>query len=271
MSWQITQGDARSPVIIHVPHASTFVPEQIRGQLLLDNDELEQELDLITDGLTNQLAQRAYQLSQHEPWIFENKVSRLVFDPERFPDETEVMNQVGMGVVYTKTSDLKPLRDISTAESERIVDLFFKPYSSAFQELVAERLEALGQVVIVDLHSYPLKASAYELFKESSRPELCLGVDDFHTPHWLIELANKAFSGLESIDINTPFVGTYVPLVYYSKDSRVLSIMLELRRDTYLAGSLPGPGFGPTASAIARLIDSISVHQGVRPLSSKSR
>lgn len=33
------------------------------------------------------------------------------------------MNQVGMGVVYTKTSDLKPLRDISEAESEGIVDL----------------------------------------------------------------------------------------------------------------------------------------------------
>jgi N-formylglutamate deformylase len=271
MSWEITQGDARSPVIIHVPHASTFIPEHIMSQLLLNGDELQEELGLITDSLTNQLAQLACELSQLKPWIFENKLSRLVFDPERFPDETEVMNQVGMGVVYTKTSDLKPLRHISEAESAAIVDHYFKPYSSAFQELVTERLEAIDRVVIVDLHSYPLQASEYELFKESPRPELCLGVDDFHTPNWLIKLVKEAFSEWGSIDVNTPFVGTYVPLAYYSKDPRVLSTMLELRRDTYLAGLSPGLGFGPTSSAIGQLIDSISAYLGVRPSKSRGR
>lgn len=258
------------PVIIHVPHASTVIPENIKSQLLLNSDELRQELDLITDSLTNQLAQRAYQLSQSKPWIFENQVSRLVFDPERFPDETEVMNQVGMGVVYTNTSDLKRLRDISEAESQRIVDDFFKPYSFAFQELVTERLKMVNRVVIVDLHSYPPKASDYELFKESPRPELCIGVDDFHTPNWLIDFVKAAFSGLGNIDINTPFVGTYVPLAYYSKDSRVLSTMLELRRDLYLTDLTPGLGFGPTASAIAQLIDLISNYLDVQPPRSRS-
>jgi N-formylglutamate deformylase len=265
MSWQITQGDARSPVIIHVPHASTFIPDHIKSQLLLNSGELRQELDLITDSLTNQLAQLAREQAQLEPWIFENKVSRLVFDPERFPDETEVMNQVGMGVVYTKTSDQKPLRDISEAESQEIVNSYFKPYSDAFEQLVEERLKAINSVTIIDLHSYPSEALDYELFKGSPRPALCVGVDDFHTPNGLIELANLAFSGLGDIDINTPFVGTYVPLAYFRKDSRVHSIMLEIRRDTYLTGLLPGPGFGSTASAIAHLVDSLTSSQAPRP------
>lgn len=126
-------------------------------------------------------------------------------------------------------------------------------------------------MVAVDLHLYPLTAYEYELFKKSPRPELCLGVDDFHTPNRLVDLVKEAFSRWGSLDINTPFVETYAPLAYYSQDSRVPSTMLELRKDTYLADLSPGPGFGPSASAIAHLIDSISAYLGVNPLKSRSK
>jgi len=226
--------------------------------LLLSAEELQQELDLMTDGLTDQLARLASQKAKVTPWIFENTLSRFVFDPERFPDETEVMNQVGMGVVYSKTSDQRPLRDISESESQEIINTYFKPYSLAFQALVAERLEALGHVVIIDLHSYPVVASDYELYKESARPAICLGVDDFHTPEALVALATREMSGLGDIDINTPFVGNYVPLEFYGRDARVQSIMLELRRDTFLTAGIPGPSFEKTALAISQLIDGLS-------------
>jgi N-formylglutamate amidohydrolase len=255
MNWNLIPGDSLSPVIIHVPHASTHIPDHIAQRLLLSAEELQQELDLMTDGLTDQLARLASQKARVTPWIFENTLSRLVFDPERFPDETEVMNQVGMGVVYSRTSDQRPLRDISESESQEIIDTYFKPYSLAFQALVAERLEALGHVVIIDLHSYPVVASDYELYKESARPAVCLGVDDFHTSEALVALATREMSGLGEIDINTPFVGTYVPLEFYGRDATVQSIMLELRRDTFLTAGAPGPGFEKTALAIAKFID----------------
>jgi N-formylglutamate amidohydrolase len=258
MNWNLIPGDSLSTVIIHVPHASTHIPDHIAQHLLLSAEELQQELDLMTDGLTDQLASLASQRSRLKPWIFENTLSRLVFDPERFPDETEVMNQVGMGVVYSKTSDQKPLRDISESESQEIIDTYFKPYSLAFQALVAERLEAMGHVVIIDLHSYPVVASDYELYKESARPAVCLGVDDFHTPEALVALATREMSGLGEIDINTPFVGTYVPLKFYGRNARVQSIMLELRRDTFLTAGVPGPSFEKTALAISQLIDGLS-------------
>jgi len=212
----------------------------------------------MTDGLANQLARLASQKATVTPWIFENTLSRLVFDPERFPNETEVMNQVGMGVVYSKTSDQKPLRDISESESQGIIKNYFKPYSLAFQALVAERLEGHRHVVIIDLHSYPVVASDYELYKESARPALCLGVDDFHTSEALAALATEEMSGLGDIDINTPFVGTYVPLEFYGRDARVQSIMLELRRDTFLTDGIPGSSFEKTALAISQLIDGLS-------------
>ena len=257
MNWNLIPGDPLSPVIIHVPHASTRIPEHIAQRFLLSSQELQRELDVMTDGLTDKLARLAYEKSQLAPWIFENTLSRLVFDPERFPDETEVMNQVGMGVVYSKTNDQKPLRNLSESESSEIVEQYFTPYSLAFQDLVAERLETVGHALIIDLHSYPIVASPYELYKDSPRPAVCLGVDDFHTSQGLVELATRELSGLGGVDINTPFVGTYVPLKFYGKDARVQSIMLELRRDTLLTDGLPGASFETTAAAIAQLIDSL--------------
>jgi len=113
MNWILIPGESLSPVIIHVPHASTNTPDHIVRHLLLSAQELQRDLDLITDGLTDQLARLASRKAKVTPWILENTISRLVFDPERFPDETEVTNQVGMGAVCSKTGDQKPLRNIS--------------------------------------------------------------------------------------------------------------------------------------------------------------
>ena len=76
MNWNLISGDSLSPVIIHVPHASTHIPDHIAQHLLLSAEELQQELDLMTDGLTDQLASLASQRSRLKPWIFENKLSR---------------------------------------------------------------------------------------------------------------------------------------------------------------------------------------------------
>ena len=109
--------------------------------------------------------------------------------------------------------------------------------------------------MIIDLHSYPVVASDYGLYKESAIPALCLGVDDFHASEALVALATSKVSGLGDIDINTLFVGTCVPLEVSSKDARVQSIMLEFRKDTFLTGVVPGASFEKTALAISKFID----------------
>ena len=43
-------------------------------------------------------------------------VSRLIIDPERFLDDLmEAMSEVGMGVIYSRTSDGRVLREPATA------------------------------------------------------------------------------------------------------------------------------------------------------------
>src|SRR5688572_1097213 len=101
MVYSMLAGAAGSPVILHVPHASRELTGPARRGLLIDDDALAEELDHLTDAHTDRIARRAADRAARRPWIFENRWSRLVVDPERFPDDSEEMRAVGMGAVYT--------------------------------------------------------------------------------------------------------------------------------------------------------------------------
>jgi N-formylglutamate deformylase len=46
----------------------------------------------------------------------------------------------------------------------------------------------------------------------------------------------RACSVIGEIAVNEPFAGSYIPLRHFGLDDRVQSVMVELRRDTYLRG-----------------------------------
>ena len=250
-------GDTSSPVILHVPHASRVIPPEIRSSLSVTDGQLAAELDEITDAHTDVIAQHAAQSVTPQPWTLRNDLSRLVVDPERFPDEREQLNAVGRGAVYTRTCNGEVLRNADNATRDALLDNYFHPYAAAMSDLVTDRIAATGRAVIIDVHSYPTLPSAYELHAEGLRPALCIGTDLHHTPPWLIEAAYAAFSPFEDIGIDTPFSGTYVPLDRYNTDPRVHSVMIELRRDQYLTetGELVDIAAENLGAMLGRVVD----------------
>lgn len=250
-------GDTSSPVILHVPHASRLIPPEIRSSLTITDNQLAAELDEITDAHTDVIAQHAAQSVTPQPWTLRNDLSRLVIDPERFPDEREQLNAVGRGAVYTRTCDGDVLRNADNTTRDALLDNYFHPYAAAISDLVTDRIAATGRAVIIDVHSYPTLPSAYELHPYGQRPALCVGTDPHHTPPWLREAAFAAFSPLKDIGVDTPFSGTYVPLDSYNTDRRVCSVMIELRRDQYLTekGQLVDIAAENFGAMLGRLVD----------------
>ncbi|MGW3210525.1 N-formylglutamate amidohydrolase [Streptomyces sp. NPDC001135] len=255
-SFELLPGAAESPVLLHVPHSARAVPRDVRRGIVLDDRALRRELDLITDAHTAELAERAAGLAAVTPWRFVNRLSRLVVDPERFPDEREEMTAAGMGAVYTRTTHRAALRPADT-DPEPLLARYFRPYARAMTEAVADRLAATGRAVVIDVHSYPSEPLPYELHGSDPRPPVCLGTDTFHTPPELTEAAREAFAACGETGLNSPFAGTYVPLDFYGSDARVRALMVEIRRDTYMAepGGPVGPGLDRLALALAALVD----------------
>jgi N-formylglutamate amidohydrolase len=257
-SYRLLPGAPESPVILHVPHSSRAVPADVREGIVLDDAALERELDHITDAHTAEIATEAAVTAAVTPWRFVNRLSRLVIDPERFPDEREEMLAVGMGAVYTRTTHREDLR-AAGVDGRPLIDRYFHPYAAAMTAAVDERLEAVGRAVVVDVHSYPTERLPYELHGDGPRPPICLGTDSFHTPPELVAAAQKAFAGFGGTGLDSPFAGTYVPLRHYGEDRRVSALMIEIRRDVYMTepGGPAGPGLGALGKALAELVDTV--------------
>lgn len=264
-SFEIHSGDPNSWVILHVPHSSRLIPSDVRTDLLLDDSEIEKELDEITDTLTDSIALRAIANLENgypKPSIFRNTISRLVIDPERFPDNREPMNQIGMGAVYRKGSTGMTLRS-EDFNDEKLLEEFFYPYAEKFTELVDEILSTHGKVVIIDVHSYRPKAHLNSLNQEQRRPEMCIGTDTFHTPDYLVGIFREVFGSHGNCVENEPYAGTYVPLKHYGRNREVHSIMMETRSDTFLDDHLlPHDGFDRVVKSLSEVL--VRVHDAGR-------
>jgi len=220
-------------VIIHIPHASTLIPAPERAKLLISEDDLRDELLRMTDRYTEQLFDVGGKAASR--LIF--PVSRLVCDPERFADDAdEPMAAKGMGAIYTRTSDGRPLRSsLDAEERQRLLERYYRPHHERLEQLVGEALEAAGHILIIDAHSFPSSPLPCDQHQSPNRPDICIGTDTFHTPERLQQTAVAAFSNLGwRVELNRPYAGSIVPSSFLQKDARVYSIMVEVNRSLYM-------------------------------------
>ena len=140
-------------VIVHVPHASTKIPSDLRNQFLLDDTQLLLELDRLTDHYTDEIF--ASTSSDVDMLIF--PVSRFVVDPERFTDDAqEPMAARGQGVIYTGTTGRHPLRRfLDSDERTSLLERFYIPHHKSLTAATERAVAANGFVTIIDAHSFP--------------------------------------------------------------------------------------------------------------------
>lgn len=221
----------KDSVLIHIPHSSLYIPKSEREKILLTEAELQEELLIMTDRYTDEL----FDIGSYDRHM--DTVSRLVMDPERFRlDEDEEMASVGMGAIYSKTSDGKTLRNISVDEKNAMLLKYYDPYHKAFTEKVQQKLTLYGNCIIIDAHSFPSKPLPYEKDKSVFRPNICIGYEDFNNVPGHPRLAGEFFflGKNMTVSYNEPFVGSIVPECFYKKDKRVTSLMIELNRSIYM-------------------------------------
>ena len=241
-----------SPILLHIPHASTNIPKEELP--LFRPVDLDEELLKMTDRYCDEL------FTGFESIVY--PVSRLVCDPERFrSDYLESMSKVGMGAVYTKTASGAPLRYVTAEQREQILRQYYDPHHLRLTEAAEKKLRERGRCLIVDGHSFPHIPLPYEADQSTKRPDFCIGTDSFHTPAILVSatmefLRERGFS----VALNFPFSGSMVPLRYYGKEARVSSIMIEINRRLYMdADGKKNEAFPEIRETVTALLDKLAL------------
>ena len=219
----------RKNVILHIPHSSTKIPDY--SFYVVSNETLNSELELLTDHFTDEI----FNLKNVDKII--TPFSRLFCDVERFADDDdEIMSKFGRGFYYTKTDSGEDLRSLNSEFKNNIYLNYYLKHHLEFEKIIDEKLNKFDNVIIIDCHSFPNKPLKTDLLKTTGdRPDICLGIDEFHSSKLLIQNLKMNFesNGLK-VEINDPYRGTIIPLKYYRKNFNVLSIMIEVNRNLYI-------------------------------------
>jgi N-formylglutamate deformylase len=244
-------------LLLHIPHSSTAIPEDVRSRILLDDRELQAEIIALTDLHTDVLYRVQGVATVRYPFC------RLVADPERFRDDAdEPMAIRGHGAVYVETADGRPLRVLEPGEREVLLKRFYDPHHEAVSAEVQRILARHGRCLIVDAHSFPSSPLPYEDPETSTRPDLCVGTCDYHTSESLVvEIERAARQHGLSLERNRPYSGTLTPARYYRKDKRVRSVMIEVNRSLYMDQRTgeQGPGFAEIQDFLKAVIEALAV------------
>lgn len=240
--------------ILHIPHSATEIPD-LTGYLVSKN-ELEKEKLLLTDWYTDDL------FSLPDSVRVTANFSRVFCDVERFAnDEDEMMADVGMGVTYTATDDGNRLREVSSELKAKILRDYYYPHHLKLSIAVAEELSTSGEALIIDCHSFSNEPFKRDINQGTPRTDFCIGIDGYHTPRGLYKLAAVGIKMLGyKVEINTPYSGSIVPMEFYRKDKRVLSVMIEVNRDLYLVSGTnqKSERYEKTKSDILKLLNFIT-------------
>ncbi len=142
----INEANHRFPVVVNLPHSGTFVPPDMKGNLLatacLSNSVwfLPELFDFLPKmGCTTLI----------------NHLSRYVVDMNR----SALANGAGdyrKTVVYHENTQGKPLylSPPDECEIKRRINLYYMPYHETLEKLIEEKLKEHSTVLLLDLHSF---------------------------------------------------------------------------------------------------------------------
>ena len=213
------------PLIIHVPHASTYIPEEYKRIALIPQEELEEENLFMCDTGILKLIPPAFESSSI---VF--PYSRLYCDVERFRDGSEPMEAYGMGYIYTHDSKGREMFR-PTQEHREEVSRIYDQHHDKLNQRATEILQEHGRCLIIDLHSFS-DETVNRLFGFKGLPDVCIGTEPEYYSEELVQSIVSLCKSLGLlVQLNFPYKGSLVPNKYFGKtNTGVVSIMLEINK-----------------------------------------
>jgi N-formylglutamate deformylase len=209
-------------IVLSIPHASTYIPDEIRTRMVHADSILNREPDLYTDQIYN----------IQGPRIVQAKYSRVISDVNRAPDEIYTSGpERSMGVIMLSLSHGQDIFEVepSLGQLNEWIQEFHKPYHAEVNRALK------GAKFLIDCHSMWSEAPPSRKDAGRKRPDIVLGnrlyttCDARTTKFFRDFLVEKGYS----VEINNPFIGRYVVGTHCSRKGTP-GIQIEMNRGMYM-------------------------------------
>jgi N-formylglutamate amidohydrolase len=219
------------PALVSVPHAG--LARDFDSMRLADVRRTQRTICNLADSYADVVGETIAQRAMGQ--LLGTDVSRVYCDVERYPDEREEMNAVGMGVVYTRDENGDPIyrpgQEPDDLEvRDRMAEVYW-PYHAMLTHVAQRMIAQFGQCVLLDVHTYSDEPWPYELHADDGRPQVCLGHNgDARGMELAIMLGEQLeFLGL-GVGLNEVFKGSIVPNNLDDPKHGLASVMIEMRK-----------------------------------------
>jgi len=219
------------PIIISIPHCGTNFPDEIKNKFIPEQISSLDDTDWYLQDLYNFAPDMGIT-------IIHANYSRWLIDLNRNPQSTPLYNdgRVITGLV-TETDFLgnpiyKPGMQPTQDDINSRIEHYYKPYYQKIQELLTERKNQFGKVLLWDAHS--IRRSVLTIRKDPF-PEMILGDNDCTSAHEkLIAITLKALSKHYQVNHNDPFKGGHITRSFGNPSNGIHALQLERNKNLYM-------------------------------------
>jgi N-formylglutamate amidohydrolase len=268
-------GQQLSPLILASPHSGRIYPDEFARQSCLGELILRQSEDCFVDHLVGAAPNLGVPLlSALFPRVFvdpnreASELDQDMFDERLAMPVNAASPRVlaGLGVVPRLAANEQEIYAVKlpSAEAERRLDLFYRPYHRALADLIAATRRQFGLCVLLDCHSMPSAGAWMDNLHTRQRIDVdyvlgdCFGASCAEritatTEATLAECGSK-------VRRNNPYSGGYVAQAYGRPSQGVHVLQLEINRALYMNEMKlePTPGFAAVRDVLRTLIERLS-------------
>jgi len=215
-------GVDKYPILITIPHCSTFVPADLRKLMMLKDAGIKKMSDPFTDIIFD--IPRAH--------VVKARISRLVADLNRAPDDIETEAKLSKaGVVVSIDLDGNPI--YKTPPSMEMVHERVQKYHETFHDKVDE-LKPKAKFLI-DGHSLRSVGPSTREDSGKQRADIILGNRDYTTcsRHMTYKIMKFFEDRGFTVKINDPYKGAYL-IGYHCSRKGLPGIQVEVNEKLFM-------------------------------------
>lgn len=142
--FKIMNEESSSPIFLIADHASRRIPEEY-GTLGIEDPALLRRhvaWDIGIDDVTSRMSDRLKATA-----VF-STFSRLLIDPNRYPDDPASMPVLSDGVHVPANVDMKK------SDRQKRIDTYFTPYHDQVARLLGDKMAAHAEPLVISMHSF---------------------------------------------------------------------------------------------------------------------